>query len=193
MITAEDTFYFKWMSLLGIEEWLDVPGYEKKFQVSNLGRVRTKDYEVECHWGKGHRQIKKFYSHIIKPTMGRLHRRYSVKLSDDNQVRRTFTVEQIVSLAFLGPPNGLHTCHNDGTRDNNALYNLRYDTPTGNNADKERHGTNLRGELTLSDVLMIEDWYDEGMEQQEIAALLGYTKTAIGNILRGRVYKNVRI
>lgn len=193
-MTAEDTFYYAFLSKIGVEEWVDIPGYEQKYQVSNLGRVKTKDYEVECHWGRGFRQIKKFYSHILKPTMGRLHRRYTVKLSNSEQVRRTFAVEQLVALAFIGPrPEGWHTCHNDGSRDNNRLCNLRYDTPAGNNKDKERHGTHLKGNLTLNDVLMIEDWYDEGMMQKEIASVLGCEQTFISQILRGMQYRHCRL
>ncbi len=140
MITAEDTFYYSVLSLHGIEEWLDVPGYELKYQVSNLGRVKTKDYEVKDHWGNGHMRTRKYYSHVLKPTRGNLHRRYSVKLSNEKQVRRTFAVEQLVALTFIGPlPEKMDTCHNDGTRDNNCLYNLRYDTRKGNMADARRH------------------------------------------------------
>ena len=188
MITAEDTFYYSVLSLHGVEEWLDVPGYELKYQVSNLGRVRTKDYEIKDHWGNGHTRTRRFQSHILKPTMGNLHRRYSVKLSDENQVRRTFAVEQIVALAFLGQrPEGWHTCHNDGSRDNNCLYNLRYDTPKGNAQDTQRHGR-FSKPLTLDQVLEIEDMYDSGMWQADIAECFGYTQPGISAILRGKYY-----
>lgn len=189
-MSPEDVYYYSVLSLHGVEEWLDIPEYETKYQVSNLGRVRTKDYQVEDHWGRGHSRTRKYYSHILKPTKGRLHQRYTVKLSNDHQIRRTFAVEQLVAAAFLGPrPDGFHTCHNDGTRDNNRLYNLRYDTPAGNESDKDRHGTKKLGPLTLQDVLLIEDWYDQGMMQKEIAELFGYEQTTIGQILRGNTYQ----
>jgi hypothetical protein len=61
--------------------------------------------------------------------------------------------------AFIGPrPPEYEGCHNDGNYDNNALDNLRWDTPAANHADKLRHGTPARGEkhglskLTEADV-----------------------------------------
>jgi hypothetical protein len=36
----------------------------------------------------------------------------------------------------------MEVCHNDGSRDNNELTNLRYGTRKENAEDRERHGTN---------------------------------------------------
>ena len=42
-MNENDLYYYSYLSLLGVEEWLDIPGYENEFQVSNLGRVRSVD------------------------------------------------------------------------------------------------------------------------------------------------------
>lgn len=56
-------------------------------------------------------------------------------------------IHQLVLEAFVGPcPEGMQCCHNDGSRNNNALSNLRWDTHRANIADKFRHGTHVRGE-----------------------------------------------
>jgi hypothetical protein len=54
----------------------------------------------------------------------------------------------LVLLAFVGQPlNGnMEACHNNGTRTDNRLENLRWDTPTGNQMDRITHGTDSRGE-----------------------------------------------
>jgi hypothetical protein len=57
---------------------------------------------------------------------------------------RGSTVNRLVALAFHGlPPNPTdHACHNDGNKLNNSADNIRWDTPSGNAADKLIHGTN---------------------------------------------------
>lgn len=61
--------------------------------------------------------------------------------------RKTKYVGHVVLEAFVGArPTGMVACHNDGNPENNALVNLRWDTQAGNEADKNKHGTRLRGE-----------------------------------------------
>lgn len=79
-----------------------------------------------------------------------------------NQRQRRHKVHRLVAAAFIGPcPEGMECCHNDGNRTNNAVGNLRYDTPAGNQADRILHGTHNRGErhgrskLTEAQVLAI--------------------------------------
>lgn len=50
-------------------------------------------------------------------------------------------VHTLVLTAFFGPrPDGMECCHEDGSRTNNALSNLRWDTPSANKNDERRHG-----------------------------------------------------
>ncbi len=72
-------------------------------------------------------------------------------------------------MAWKGSiPDGMEVCHNDGTRDNNAITNLRVDTRVGNHADKKKHGTHIFGEkhvgakLTESDVAIIRQSAETG-------------------------------
>lgn len=59
---------------------------------------------------------------------------------------KTIYVHQLVMLAFVGGcPAGMEVCHEDGNKSNNALYNLRYDTPTGNRRDGKRTNTGNTG------------------------------------------------
>lgn len=61
---------------------------------------------------------------------------------------RTEYVHALVMLAFVGPrPSDEHeVLHGDGVRHHNALSNLRYGTVVENAADRETHGTAVRGE-----------------------------------------------
>ena len=57
-------------------------------------------------------------------------------------------VHVAVLEAFVGPcPEGMQACHApDWCRSNNAISNLRWDTPKGNQKDRRLHGTDPRGE-----------------------------------------------
>lgn len=74
---------------------------------------------------------------------------------------------RVMLRAFVGePPTPKHcACHCDGNKDNNAIDNLRWDTRSGNEADKLLHGTSNRGarngmaKLTESQVREIRELY----------------------------------
>jgi hypothetical protein len=107
------------------ERWRPIPGYERLYEVSDLGRV----------FG-----IKR--GRLITGTLLGEYR--AVHLSK-NGVARWELVHRLVLLAFVGPaPEGLEACHADGSRDNNALTNLRWATPKENAADRIRHGRQAR-------------------------------------------------
>jgi hypothetical protein len=72
-------------------------------------------------------------------------------------------IHHLVLEAFVGPrPSGMEGCHfPDRSVKNNALSNLRWDTPKANSEDARIHGTRIRGstqgqsKLTNKDVLAI--------------------------------------
>lgn len=113
---------------LSVERWRSVVGYEGLYEVSDLGRVRSKY--------RGGR--------ILVPQL--TGRYLSVKLCRDGKVT-TRRVHRLVAEAFLGPlPPGQHTRHGPGGRLDNRLVNLSYGTPLQNSHDQERDGTRRRGD-----------------------------------------------
>lgn len=133
-----------------MEIWKSVVGFEDRYEVSSLGRVRSRDMKVGARNGK---------SAIRKGRLLRTARKSNgylqLSLRGSNKVRREVFVHWIVAEAFHGPrPEGMHVCHNDGNRANNAAANLRYATPVENMADKVRHGT-ARPKLSIQDVIDI--------------------------------------
>lgn len=109
------------------EQWLAIPGYEGLYDVSDSGRVRS-------HRRRGAAGgIRKQTSHAFGyPT---------VDLYCNDQ-RATFTVHQLVALAFLGPcPAGMEVRHRDGNPVNVVPSNLAYGTHSENISDKRSHGT----------------------------------------------------
>jgi hypothetical protein len=106
------------------EKWRDIEKYEKSYQVSNFGRVKSK----------------KRSKHIImKPKLNRDGYLY-VNLTKDKK-QKTIAIHKLVTNAFLGEmPDGLCRDHIDRDKQNNNLSNLRYVTYSQNNRNKDISG-----------------------------------------------------
>jgi hypothetical protein len=69
----------------------------------------------------------------------------------------------------------MQACHNDGDPAHNNWWNLRWDTPKNNCADKYRHGTDQRGEkhhnasLTWAEVREIRRRHANGETKKSLA------------------------
>lgn len=108
-------------------------------------------------------------------------------------------ISRLMLAAFVGPcPPGMEACHNNGIRADNSLGNLRWDTRSGNHADKKRHGTWQGGEangnarLTAAQVLEIRNRAATGEERQrDIAKDYGVTQCLVGKIHRREMWTHV--
>lgn len=93
------------------EIWKDIKGYGGRYQVSNMGRVRS--------FARGAERI-------LKPDYG--YGYYRVSLQKNKEVKRTF-VHRLVADAFLENPNNLPIInHKDENRGNNNVENLEWCT-----------------------------------------------------------------
>ncbi len=109
------------------EEWRPVVGYEGRYEVSNLGRVRTLCQRP----GMKKPQRRKDSVHLFVQLYGGL------------PIQANKDIHSLVAAAFLGPrPDGMEVCHNNGDARDNRLENLRYDTRSANQRDAVAHGTN---------------------------------------------------
>ncbi len=105
---------------------------------------------------------------------------------------------RLILQAFVGPcPNGMECCHNDGNPANNHVDNLRWDTRKNNVADTIKHGRHPCGEssgqakLTDAKVRKARQFRREGKLHQEIADILGVSRTAITVLLGGKTWKHL--
>ena len=128
-----------------METWKDVPDWEKYYQVSNKGRVKSKDRVVTKYCGLHNKVVTQRYKGFIrKPSIDKDGRPF-VTLSKNKQKFST-SVARLVLMAFVGmPEDGQECCHNDGDATNNNLENLRWDTHKENNRDRIRHDTYKTG------------------------------------------------
>lgn len=163
------------------EIWKDVPGYEGRYQVSNLGRVRSLDRRVNaCHGAT--RLIR---GRMLKPACSKYNPHLYVQLGHKTAGS---PVHHLVALAFIGPrPKGLDVRHLDGNAQNNRADNLAYGTRTDNILDVYRVGKAWR-KLTTEDVRDIRVQMAAGETITNIAKAYGVSISCISAIKHGRAY-----
>lgn len=112
----------------------------------------------------------------------------SVALRSGGKTTRCY-VHALVMEAFVGPrPLGLEVCHNDGNGRNNAVANLRYDTPKANEADKFLHGTHQWGQrnpsakLTDGEAEEMRRRRAAGEKLKDLAARFGVRESTVSRI-----------
>jgi hypothetical protein len=100
-------------------------------------------------------------------------------------------VHRLVLDAFVGPaPAGAVAAHADGDTADNRLVNLRWDTVTGNLADKARHGTH-GSRLSAPAVVAILRLLAEGVSAHVLARHFRLSCTTIRHIRTGRTWKHI--
>lgn len=171
-----------------IESWKDVVGFEGRYQVSNLGRVKSLP------------NARRFSELFLKQT-ARKDRRFVVNLTtrrDGRWYQVTKQVHWLVLAAFVGKlPKGKHGCHNDGDCQNNRKDNLRYDTPLGNIHDRVKHDQCNRGDrngmaiLTADKVRAIKTKLADGSDVGAVAIENRVSRQTISAIKSGKRWRHV--
>lgn len=129
-----------------VEEWKDVPEFPY-YEISNLGNLRRKTRILEICYPDGRTSYQNIKSMPLKPRFN--HSGYrEILLTNVSKKKINCRIARLVLLAFVGSPPRpeYHACHNDGIKTNDRLDNLRWDSPSNNNLDKELHGTHNKGE-----------------------------------------------
>jgi hypothetical protein len=127
-----------------VEQWLPVVGFEGRYEVSDLGRVRSIPRTIVCRDGR----------RLPCPgqimTVNRIDTYPMVNLSrDGKQVRARLHI--LVAEAFLGPkPDGhyIEVCHNNNDVDDPRAVNLRWDTRRNNAFQRVDDGRHFMREAT---------------------------------------------
>ena len=110
-----------------IEEWKDIEGYERLYQVSNLGRVKSLERTRTI------RIPEKILSLSSIDAYG-----YNVVCLSKDGVQKSLTIHRLVGSAFIPNPNN-YPCinHSDEIKTNNKSNNLEWCSYEENN----NHGT----------------------------------------------------
>lgn len=117
------------------EIWKDIKGYEDCYQVSNLGRVISKERDIIYKDGS----VKHRKERIMKPQNLRGYK--GVNLYKENTYKMVL-VHRLVADAFIQPENGKDEIdHINTIRSDNRVENLRWVTrkENGNNPITRKH------------------------------------------------------
>ena len=164
------------------EEWRDVAGYEGRYQVSSMGRVKSLERNIP-HWRGGERTVKE---RILKPSDDcRGYLRVDLR---DGSKRKHFKVHRLVCQAFHDNlDNKQDVNHINENKTDNRACNLEWCTRREN----INHGTrNTRtakalskpvGQYTLDDEL-VKNW-PSAMEAQRQT---GFSSTSISQAANGK-------
>lgn len=159
------------------EMWCAIPGHGNRYEVSNIGRVRSL-YICGIH------RIK-----IMKPLMARGY--HYVCLS-----RKNFTIHRLVCAAFIGPrPEGHQVNHKNGIKTDNRLENLEYCTPSQNMKHCYRIGlasnageNHSQHKISEAISLDIKRRYMGGETQSSIALDVGIDPSQVSRICSGKAW-----
>ena len=152
------------------ELWKDIDGYEGLYQVSNLGNVKSLNYN---RTGK---------ERILKPGNNGLG--YLNVLLCKNGKTKTFKIHRLVANAFIpNPYNKPEVNHKDENKTNNCVDNLEWMTSKENN----NYGT--RNERISKLVLQFTkngEFVKEWLSMHQIEIELGFANSHISECCNGK-------
>jgi len=174
------------------EIWRPVVGYEGKYEVSNLGRVRSLDRLVPRQGFAGPFRMR---GRMLKPYLNQL----GYPMVQITRGIPTF-VHLLVLEAFVAPrKSGLVCNHLDANPRNNRVENLEWTTQTGNMQHAARLGLiriyrgqeNSNAKVTEEQVRTIRRLSKEGHSQRALAASFGIGRATVRSIIDRKNWKHV--
>jgi hypothetical protein len=177
------------------ETWLPVVGFEKSYEVSNLGRVRSLDRTISRSDGRTMRFKGKFYSLQIDA-----YGYHCVGLRGTEQYRLLAKVHRLVAAAFIpNPDNKPQVNHVDGCKTNNAVDNLEWVTNSENMAHARSMGLvvyqvgteHMNAKLTPEIVQQIRALRQTGHSYKDIGRIVGVSGKHAWKVVGGKLWKHL--
>lgn len=154
------------------EEWRDVPGYEGLYKVSNIGRVKSLNFD-----GSSEERIMTPYD---------VHKYKRIRLFK-NKTPKSVGVHRLVADAFIdNPENKPYINHIDGNQSNNHVINLEWCTQSENTIHAYRVlGFKASGGREKKRVRLVETGQIFG-SIKEASRITGHNRTSIISCCKGR-------
>jgi hypothetical protein len=173
-----------------VEEWRPIPDYEGRYEVSNLGRVKSLP------------NSRRFTEMILKLGINKKYPHRYVNLTslgpNGKWVQKAFSLHRLVAKVFIpNPGNKPQALHGPNGPSDNSVSNLYWGDGFNNMADRERDGTVNRGSrngqavLTPELVAIVKERLRLKESQSLIADYVGCARTTIAAIAQGRTWSHV--
>jgi len=175
------------------ENWLPVVGYERLYEVSDLGRVRSLDRWVIRGDGTSYKIAGRMRAIC---TNGRY---CHVGLSGVGVKQTTRSVHRLVCEAFIGPrPANFQINHRNGVKTDNRLANLEYVSPRENSIHAYRNGLSKAREgerhhwakLTAREAALIRANH-AGLTPEQLATVFQVSLPTVYDVQSGRSWKSL--
>ncbi len=169
------------------EMWKPIKGFEGRYEVSNLGNVRSFIMR-----GNGKRKVSDTPQKYIKPLGDKNGYRQFAFSDGEKKIQKK--IHRVVLESFVGDcPDGMECCHINGIKSDNRLENLRWDTHRNNQVkDGGARGiigsgeNNPMAKIKAETVFSIRTYHCENphVSQSELADIFGLRREHISKILR---------
>ncbi|RPJ24176.1 MAG: hypothetical protein EHM25_14680, partial [Nitrosopumilales archaeon] len=168
------------------EIWKDIEDYEDYYEISSLGRFRSKTRTIINKNGKKFL----YHSRIIEPRLDK-YGYLRVQLNKNNKAIYR-TVHRLVAIHFIPNPNNYpQVNHIDGIKINNAVSNLEWCTVYDNLNHSYSSGLK-QIKLSKQDVSNIREMYKLGdCTQKEIGVIFNVSKEHVNGIINNKKRINI--
>lgn len=171
------------------EVWKLIPFADKKYEVSNYGRVKSYCYD-------------KLNGKILKPGLTKGFHTVTFKTNDK---KKTFLVHKLVAIVFIKKDNDEQTIaiHIDWNKRNNYYKNLKWVTkadayarimPRLQEINKIKNKGIIRNsKLKPEDVKVLKTMLEKGIKQNVIAKLFSISEMQVTRIKRGENWSKIKV
>jgi hypothetical protein len=177
-----------------IEQWKPIKGYEKYYEVSNTGRIRSLPKMVNGRWGKCI-----YNGREVKVLTNKSHGYGQVSLVGDDG-KKTFRFHRLVAEAFIeNKESKPYINHIDCNKLNNHVDNLEWVTAKENTqhlmkmgrSNPQKGEDSANSKLSASDVYEIKGLIRTGKMKSDIARSFNVSQSTIGDIASNKTWKHL--
>jgi len=175
------------------EIWRDIQNYEGRYQVSNLGNVKSLDrfsnFKNSKSLYKG--KLLKQGKHSCNRTIDMSYR--VVSLSKEGKGKMFYTHRLVAETFIDNPENKKDVNHINGIRHDNRLENLEWVTRLENvkhslDVLKNKPGGVYSRKINIKEIENIKNMKNQGFLHKDIAKIYNVKNSTIDGIIQGKTY-----
>jgi len=174
-----------------MEEWRAVPGYEGLYEVSDQGRVRSKNRSHACLSRVGKPMVRRVRGKVLTPSFDDDGYKF-VRLHKSSYGKHMRLARLVLTTFVREPVSGEEACHLNHDKADNALGNLVWGSRQENEDQKTAAGrrppSERYGLLKPAHIRAIHSLRKKGLTLTQIGDRVGCHYSNVSLILRGKTW-----